>query len=103
MPRRPDPKAGCLAIFLVLPTALVAQTDGCTPPVRPFLPAAAEDVRLYSELLRQDFEAYIADFGGYLRCLDAERARVFEEGQAVTTDYGRFQGILDRAGPVPSE
>jgi len=26
----------------------------------------------------------------YLRCLDEERARVFEEAQAVTDDSGRF-------------
>ena len=45
----------------------------------------------HEDLLRQDFEAHIADFQDYLRCLDVERARVLAEGQAVTREYGRFQ------------
>lgn len=61
------------------------------PPVRPFVPSDVRDVEAYSDLIRQDFEKYIADFEAYLRCLDTERARVFAEGQEVIEEYGRFQ------------
>ena len=50
-------------------------------------------MQAFADLLRWDFEAYIADFGAYLQCLDAERARVFEEGQEVTQEYGRLQAL----------
>ena len=73
--------------------ACVAQPIGCIPPIRPFLPSDPRDVQAYADLLRQDFEAYIADFGTYLKCLDAERARVFKEGQEVTQEYGRLQAL----------
>ena len=71
----------------------VAQPIGCIPPIRPFLPSDPRDVRTYADLLRQDYDAYIADFDAYLRCLDAERARVFEEGQEVTQEYERLQAL----------
>ena len=71
----------------------VAQPIGCIPPIRPFLPSDPRDVQAYADLLRQDFETYIEDFDAYLRCLDAERARVFEEGQEVTQEYERLQAL----------
>lgn len=80
----------------------VAQPIGCIPPIRPFVPSNPHDVQAYADLLRQDFEAYIADFGTYLRCLDAERARVFEEGQEVTQEYGRLQALTARLRPSES-
>lgn len=75
----------------------LAQPIGCIPPIRPFLPSDPRDVQAYADLLRQDFETYIADFSAYLRCLDTERARVFEEGQQVTREYGRFQELMGRS------
>lgn len=80
----------------------VAQPISCLPPVRPSLPSDPRDVRAYADLLRQDYEAYIADFDAYLRCLDAERARVFEEGQEVTQEYGRLQALTGRLRPSES-
>ena len=74
----------------------VAQPMGCIPPIRPFLPSDPRDVQAYADLLREDFEAYIADFGTYLQCLDTERARVFKEGQEVTQEYGRLQALTAR-------
>lgn len=71
----------------------VAQPIGCIPPIRPFLPSEPSVVQAYADLLRQDFETYIEDFDAYLRCLDAERARVFEEGQEVTQEYERLQAL----------
>lgn len=79
--------------LLVHAVPLGAQDLGCRAPIPPFLPSDPQDVRAYADLLREDFETYIADFEAYLRCLDAERARVFEEGQAVIRGYGRFQEL----------
>lgn len=62
----------------------------CIPPERPFLPASREDMRAYADLIRGDFEAYIADVQEYFRCIDAERARAFIEAREVSEEYGRF-------------
>lgn len=63
----------------------------CIAPERPFLPQSREDMRLYADLLRRDFETYIVDVQVYFRCLDAERARDFSEAREVSEQYGRFQ------------
>ena len=47
-------------------------------------------MRTYADLIRADFEAYIADVQDYFRCVDAERARIFVEAREVSEDYGRF-------------
>lgn len=84
---------GLAVVLCVSPAPIDAQDLACIAPVPPFLPGDPRDVRTYAELLRQDFETYIADFDTYLRCLDAERARVFEEGRAVVQDYARLQQL----------
>ena len=47
---------------VLLITVLVAggPAHACTPPERPFLPPSREDMRAYADLIRGDFEAYIA-------------------------------------------
>ncbi|TNC66303.1 hypothetical protein FHG71_16845 [Rubellimicrobium roseum] len=75
----------------------MGQELGCIPPVRPFVPSDRRDVEAYSDLIRQDFEKYIADFEAYLRCLDTERDRAFAEGQEVVQEYGRFQELTGRS------
>lgn len=77
-----------------------SQEIGCTPPIPPFLPSDPRDMQAYADLLRQDFETYIADFEAYLRCLDAERTRAFKEAQAVSRDYVRFHDLMRRLGPA---
>lgn len=77
----------------------LGQEVGCIPPVPPFVPSDPRDVRAYADLLRQDFETYIAEFEAYMRCLDIEWARAFQEGQAVVREYGLFQELIDRLGP----
>ncbi|MBW7862622.1 MAG: hypothetical protein H3C33_16180 [Rhodocyclaceae bacterium] len=67
----------------------------CTPPERPFLPSSQDDMRLYADLIRGDFEAYIVDVQDYFRCLDEERARVFAEAREVSEDYGRFVASIE--------
>lgn len=69
--------------------------SACIAPDRPFLPENPEDVREYADLLRADFEGYIADIQEYFRCIDAERQRAFLEAQEVSRDYGRLVDILE--------
>ncbi|SIS88839.1 hypothetical protein SAMN05878426_10948 [Phaeovulum vinaykumarii] len=52
-------------------------------------------MRAYADLLRADFESYIADIQEYFRCLDAERARALQEAREVSEDYGRLVELLD--------
>ncbi len=83
--------------LVLLITVLVAAgpAHACTPPERPFLPASREDMRIYADLIRGDFEAYIADVQEYFRCLDEERARAFIEAREVSEEYGRFIDALE--------
>lgn len=67
--------------------------ETCVSPMRPFVPSDPEAVKEFRDLIRQDFEQYIRDVQFYFVCLDGERARVFEEAQEVSEDYGRFLGI----------
>ena len=52
-------------------------------------------MRLYADLIRGDFETYIADVQYYFRCLDEERAQVFAEARDVSEDYGRFVDAVE--------
>jgi len=79
---------GFLLLIAVLTSAGPAQA--CTAPERPFLPQSRVDMRTYADLIRADFEAYIADVQGYFRCVDEERARTFGEAREVSEEYGRF-------------
>ena len=83
--------------LVLLITVLVAASpaSACTPPERPFLPTSREDMRAYADLIRKDFEGYIADVQDYFRCLDEERARAFVEAREVSEEYGRFVDALE--------
>jgi len=82
----------CNIPLALLITVLVVcdPVHACIPPERPFLPASRDDMRAYADLIRGDFEAYIADVQEYFRCIDAERARAFVEAREVSEEYGRF-------------
>lgn len=84
-------------VFLLLITALpaVGPAHACTLPERPFLPQSQDDMQTYAELIRADFEAYIADVQDYFRCVDEERARAFAEAREVSEDYGRFLNAVE--------
>ncbi len=56
-------------------------------------------MRAYADLLRADFETYLADAQAYFRCLDAERDRAFREAAQVTAQYGAFLDTLRKAPP----
>ena len=81
----------------LLITVLVVSgpAHACIPPERPFLPASPDDMRTYADLIRGDFEAYIADVQDYFRCVDEERARAFAEAREVSEDYGRFLNAVE--------
>lgn len=83
-----------VATFLLVHVSALPAAAGCLPPERPFLPGQTEDARRYEDLIRADFEGYIAAIQDYFRCLDAERARAFTEAQEVSQDYGRFVGMV---------
>ena len=83
--------------LVLLIAVLVAggPAHACTPPERPFLPTSREDMRAYADLIRGDFEAYIADVQEYFRCLDDERARTFTEAREVSDDYATFLNAVE--------
>ena len=82
-------------VLLITFSVAVGPAHACTPPERPFLPTSREDMRAYADLIRGDFEAYIADVQDYFRCLDDERARAFVEAREVSEEYGRFLDAVE--------
>ncbi len=81
-----------VVILSTLCSAGIAQT--CLAPARPFLPNDSSSVRDYADILRRDFDLYMADIEAYFRCLDEERARAFGEARAVSEDYARFREMV---------
>lgn len=81
--------AVALIFFSVLGVS-PSDAETCLAPSRPFVPSDPAYAREYADLIRQDFETYLAQVQGYFRCLDAERSRAFGEAQEVSEEYGRF-------------
>ena len=77
-------------VLMILAVGAAGQAAACTPPEPPFLTQSREDMRIYADLIRADFESYIAKVQDYFRCLDEERGRAFIEAREVSEDYGRF-------------
>ncbi len=82
--------ASLCAIVLWFGFAAPAKAETCFPPTVPFVPNDPAAQREFVDLIKQDFEIYIADVQEYFRCLDTERARAFEEAREVSEEYGRF-------------
>ncbi|UWQ77454.1 hypothetical protein K3724_23055 (plasmid) [Leisingera sp. M658] len=72
----------------------MVQAEACFAPDRPFVPADPDAIREYSNLIQGDFETYISDVQDYFRCLEAERARAFQEAQEVSQEYGQFVQLI---------
>ena len=89
-----DPKLRGLgqgvAILLWIAFASPSNAETCLAPVRPYVPSDAAHAREFADLIRTDFELYIRDIQSYFLCLEAERARAFEEAREVSEEYGRF-------------
>lgn len=81
-----------VALLMLVPVA--SQAGSCLAPVRPFVPSDSQAARDYADIIRKDFEVYIADIQDYFRCLELERARAFEEAREVSQDYGRFLELV---------
>ena len=81
-----------LALLLLVPAA--SQAGSCLAPVRPFAPSDSQAAKDYADIIRRDFEVYIADIQDYFHCLEQERARAFEEAREVSQDYGRFLELV---------
>lgn len=82
-------------VLLIAVLVAAGPVDACTPPERPFLPASREDLLTYADLIRRDFEGYIADVQDYFRCLDEERAQAFVEAREVSEEYGQFIAAIE--------
>ena len=82
------------AVALLMLAPVASQAASCLAPVRPFVPSDSQAAKDYADIIRQDFEAYIADIQDYFRCLEQERERAFEEAREVSQDYGRFLELL---------
>ena len=97
MPALHPPRSICLPILILLAGSLArpAGAESCLAPVRPYVPSDPAAAREYADLIRHDFELYIEDIQAYIRCLEAERARAFEEAREVSEEYGAF---LERVG-----
>lgn len=78
------------AIVLWIGFAGPVGAETCYPPTVPFVPDDPAAQREFADLIRRDFETYITDVQEYFRCLDAERARAFEEAREVSEAYGQF-------------
>lgn len=78
------------AIVSSVVLAAPVSPETCYPPTVPFVPGDPSAQREFADLIKRDFESYIADAQVYFRCLDTERARAFEEAKTVSEDYGRF-------------
>lgn len=78
------------AVVLSLALTRTAAAETCLAPLPPFVPNDPQAALEYADIIRQDFEFYISDIQDYFRCLDAERARAFEEAREVSEAYGRF-------------
>ena len=84
-----------VVLAIMITVTSVPATGACIRPERPFLPASQDAMQTYADLIRQDFEKYIADIQRYFRCVDDERGRAFLEAQEVSKDYERFVRVVE--------
>lgn len=87
---------GVFAIALTIFFHATTASASCIAPDRPFVPSDPDTAKLYTDLLRQDFELYLRDAQAYFRCLDEERRRAFDEAQEVSEAYKRFLNATRR-------
>jgi hypothetical protein len=83
-------KSTACSLSLVVMFGAGASYAACVVPQRPFVPTDESSKREFEELIRSDFEKYIAAAQHYFQCLDVERQRVFEEAREVTQEYDMF-------------
>lgn len=96
--------ATVLAGLICLPVPLAADTPlgTCLAPLEPYaFEPPRDDPGLY-EMVRQDYQTYLTDLEAYLRCLEDERRRAVENGNAVLRRYIEYFGddATIRYGPT---
>lgn len=64
--------------------------QACLAPARPFVPPDPSLARENAEFIQAEFEDYFTSVQTYFRCLDAERARLFDEAREVSGEYEDF-------------
>ena len=83
------------AVLATLSWGSASVAGNCLPPIVPFMPTDAGDVRAYADLLRRDAETYFDDVERYFRCQDEERREVFEQARKMSVEYARALEILE--------
>lgn len=81
------------------PPQAQSHAELCLPLTPPLVPGDTRLIREFADLLREEFEQYLAGVPGYFRCLDDERARAWREAAEVTAQYGTFFEVLRAAPP----
>ena len=78
-----------LAALLTVLGSSPACAEWCDPPIAPMLttPGLAREFR---EEFKGEFDQYFRAASQYAACLDAERARIFEEMRFTAQRYERF-------------
>lgn len=66
-----------------------ASAEWCDPPIVPML-TEAELAKEFREEFKAEFDQYFREASLYTACLDAERARIFEEMNMIAQRYERF-------------
>ncbi|WP_223427825.1 hypothetical protein [Tateyamaria pelophila] len=66
-----------------------AYAEWCDPPIAPEL-TTTELAKDFREEFKDEFTQYFRDASQYTACLDAERARIWEEMQFTVQRYERF-------------
>lgn len=84
---------------IAVPPQAQGHAEPCLPLIPPNLPRDAGLIREFEDLLRAEFEHYLAEVTLYFRCIDAERARAWREAAEVTAQYDAFLEALRRAPP----
>lgn len=82
------------AVLATLSWGSASVAGNCLPPIVPFMPTDAGDVRAYADLLRRDAETYFDDVERYFRCQDEERRGEFEQARELSKDYARVLEVL---------
>ena len=67
----------------------MASAEWCDPPIAPEL-TSIELAKDFRDEFKAEFTQYFRDASQYTACLDAERARIWEEMQFTAQRYERF-------------
>lgn len=93
------PRGLCLALFVTAigcfpfgaPYAQTVSPETiCLPPQEPFVPTSDDDLKVYADMVSDDFERYFAQLTAYFSCMDDTRQAVFDRARLVSQDHQTF-------------